>query len=558
MRAGTGWLAAGLLAASFSPSVTRPAGEADADPRSTIAVIVETSRHPWLQRADLSDVAHELRDLYPAGAGEPIWFAEGRPAPALQSTVQVIGEGATLGLDPADFDSRRLAEAAGSAAGGGASSGRDRALLDVALSVEWMRFLSAAHRGRIASPHAGRGADLPARPMDLHRLVRETLAGGDPAAVLASVEPRYPGYARLKAALARHRALAATPSLPIVDPVTKVEPGTAWIGIPAVRARLAALGDLPTPASPPAEPDLYDPALTDAVRRFQDRHALAADGVLGKKTVAAMNVPAARRARQVELSLERWRWLPDPGRRVVVVELPRAELWAIDMERGTTDVHMRAVVGESRSHATPMLAASISAVVFRPYWVPPPGILKEEILPRVRARPEWLAGHGMEIVARPEENAETFAPTEDVLSRVARGELTLRQRPGPKNDLGAVKFVVPDAQCIAMHGTPYGRLFELPQRDRSHGCIRLEDPHALARWILGEEPGWDPGRIAEAAGRERSTTVKLREPVPVVFVYGTATVDPDGTEHFAEDIYRLDAQAEAQLAGRAPPARVGG
>jgi murein L,D-transpeptidase YcbB/YkuD len=109
-----------------------------------------------------------------------------------------------------------------------------------------------------------------------------------------------------------------------------------------------------------------------------------------------------------------------------------------------------------------------------------------------------------------------------------------------------------------MHGTPYGRLFELPQRDRSHGCIRLEDPHALARWILGGEPGWDAGRIAEAAGRERSTSVKLREPVPVVFVYGTATVDPDGTEHFAEDIYRLDAQAEAHLAGRTPPARVGG
>ena len=558
MRAGTGWLAAGLLAASFSPSETRPAGEAEDDPRATIAGIVENSRHPWLRRADLGDVADGLRDLYPAGSGQPIWFAEGRPAPALRSTVRVIGDGAALGLDPSDFDAWRLAEAAGPPAGGGAVSGRERALLDVALSVEWMRFLSAAHRGRIASPQAGRGADLPARPMDLPRLVRETRDGGDPAAVLASVEPRYPGYARLKASLARQRALAAAPATPIVPPVTKVEPGAAWAGIPAVRARLAVLGDLPAQASPPADPDLHDPALVAAVKRFQDRHALAVDGVLGKRTVAALNVPAARRVRQVELSLERWRWLPDPGRRVVVVELPRAELWAIDMERGTTDLHMRAVVGASRSHATPMLAASISAVVFRPYWVPPPGILKEEILPRVRARPEWLAGHGMEIVARPEENAETLAPTEDVLSRVARGELTLRQRPGPRNDLGAVKFVVPDARCIALHGTPYGRLFELPQRDRSHGCIRLEDPNALARWVLGEEPGWDAGRIAEAVGRERSTAAKLREPVPLVFVYGTATVDPDGTEHFIEDLYRLDAQAEVQLAGLAPPVRVGG
>jgi murein L,D-transpeptidase YcbB/YkuD len=315
-----------------------------------------------------------------------------------------------------------------------------------------------------------------------------------------------------------------------------------------VRARLLALGDLAADVPPPADPDHYDPGLAAAVKRFQERHSLVVDGVLGKTTVAAMNVPPSRRLRQVELALERWRWLPDPGRRIVVVEIPRAELWAIDMERGTTDLGMRTVVGESRNHATPMLAASISSVVFRPYWVPPPGILKEEILPKARTDPAWLARHGMEIVATPEEDAETFAPTEDVLSRVAKGELTLRQRPGPRSDLGAVKFVVPDAQCIALHGTPYGRLFDLPQRHRSHGCIRLQDPDALARWVLGAEPGWNAARIAEAAARERSTTVKLHEPVQVVFVYGTAAVDPDGTEHFVEDAYRLDAQVEKELA----------
>ena len=426
MRAGTGWLFGALLSAAFSPSVAFPVGAADADARATIAEVVGASHHPWLRRADLRDVAGDLRVLYPAGSAGPIWFEEGRPAPALQATVKVIGEGAALGLDPADFDAGRLVEAE---AAGATASGRERALLDVALSVEWMRFLSAAHRGRVAAPHAGRGLDLPARPMDLPRLVRETRVGGDPAGTVASIEPRYPGYVRLKAALARQRALAATPAPPLVPPDTKVEPGSTWAGIPAVRARLAALGDLPAQASPPANPDLHDPALVAAVRRFQDRHALAVDGVLGRKTVAAMNVSPARRLRQVELSLERWRWLPDPGRRVVVVEIPRAELWAIDMERGTTDLHMRAVVGEARSHATPMLAAPISTVVFRPYWVPPPGILKEEILPRARARPEWLAGHGMEIVARPEEGAETFAPTEDVLSRVARGSSSFASAP---------------------------------------------------------------------------------------------------------------------------------
>ena len=544
MVAGTGWLILGLLVASSSPTTTS-AGEADAaDARSTVAEIVGASHHPWLRRTGLHDVAVDLRALYPEGSVELVWFENGLPVPALLATVRVMGEGAALGLDPADFDAGRLAEAAA----GGAVLAAERALLDVALSVEWMRYLSAAHGGRIEAPRAGRGSDLPARSLDLARLVRETVAG-DPAAVLASVEPRYPGYARLKAALARQRGLAGG-SLPAVPPTTKVAPGATWSGVPAVRALLASLGDLPAPASPPEDPDLYDPALAAAVRRFQDRHGLAVDGALGRETVAAMNVPPARRARQMELSLERWRWLPDPGRRVVVVEIPRAELWAVDVAGGTTDLHMRTVVGESGGHATPMLAAAISTVVFHPYWVPPPGILKEEILPRARSSPGWLDRHGMEIVGRSEEAAQTFPPTEDVLARVARGELTLRQRPGPRNDLGAVKFVVPDARCIALHGTPHGRLFELPLRNRSHGCIRLEHPHALASWVLGAEPGWDAARIAEAAEREEPTAVRLREPVPVVFVYGTAAVDPDGTVHFVEDAYRLDALAEEELARR--------
>ncbi len=548
MRAARSTVGGNLLAGLAALLVALPAVTRTGDATSAVAEVVGAARHPWLLRADLRDVEGELRALYPAGDSGLLWFENGRPVPALEATLKAIGDGAALGLDPADFDSGRLADAAHAAAAGGATD-RERGLLDVALSVEWMRYLSAVHGGRVAAPQAGRGHDLPPRTLDLPRLVRETRAAGNPAAVVAAVEPRHLGYVRLKTALARHRALAAAPPLPEVPvPVAKVTPDGTWNGIPAVRARLLALGDLAADVPPPAGPDHYDPGLVAAVKRFQERHALVDDGVLGKKTVAAMSVPPSRRLRQVELALERWRWLPDPGRRIVVVEIPRAELWAIDMERGTTDLGMRTVVGESRSHATPMLAASISTVVFRPYWVPPPGILKEEILPKARADPAWLARHGMEIVATPEEDAETFDPTEDVLSRVVRGELTLRQRPGPRSDLGAVKFVVPDAQCIALHGTPYGRLFELPQRDRSHGCIRLQDPDALARWVLGGEPGWDAARIAEAAARERSTTVKLREPVQVVFVYGTAAVDPDGTDHFVEDVYRLDAQVERVLA----------
>ena len=547
MRVAT--ILAGLLALPVALPASAGAGEA----RAAVAEVVGASHHPWLRRASLRDVAADLRVLYPQGSSGLIWFENGRPAPALTATVKAIGDCAALGLDPTDFEAGTLAEAA-QVAGSGSATGRDRALLDVALSVEWMRYLAAVHGGRVEAPRAGRGPELPARVLDRPRLVRETRAGGSPATVLASVEPRYPGYARLKVALARLLALAAAPPLPgVPPPAAKVTPGDTWSGIPAVRHLLLSTGDLPAGAPRPEDPDRYDPALEAAVKHFQERHSLLEDGILGRRTVAALNVPPASRARQVELALERWRWLPDPGRRVVVVEIPRAVLQAIDVERGTTDLEMRTVVGDSRSHATPMLASSISTVVFRPYWVPPPGILKEEILPRERARPGWLDAHGMEIVARPEGDAETFEPTEDVLSRVEKGELTLRQRPGPGNDLGAVKFPVADAQCLALHGTPYGHLFELPKRDRSHGCIRLQDPGALARWVLGEEPGWDAARIAEAAGQDRSTTVKLRDPVQVVFVYGTAAVGTDGSTHFVEDTYGLDAKVERELARLTPP-----
>lgn len=542
-----GWVGV-ALAAMLWPGGARPAAGVETEAGNGVAGIVASGRHPWLSQPDLRDFARELAELYPADQARPIWFEGAQPAPALLSTVRALGDAGRLGLDPADLDADRLLEEARRSSAGQLPA-PDRALLDVALSVQWMRYLRAAHAGRIPMHRAGRGADLPDRPLDLPALVRTTRTGGDAAAVLASVEPRHPGYVRLKAALARQKLLAAAAPLPEVPlPARKVEPGAEWEGIPALRARLSLLGDLPASSAPPQTANLYDPALVAAVKRFQNRHLLGEDGVIGKGTVAAMNVPAVRRIRQIELSLERWRWLPDPGRREVVVELPRAEMWALDLERGTTDLHMRTVVGEAHSHATPMIASSITSVVFRPYWVPPPKILKEEILPKAKADPAWLAGQNMEIVARPEEGAEPIEPTEDVLAQVSKGELILRQRPGPRNSLGTVKFVVPDSQCIGLHGTPHKKTFDLPHRDRSHGCIRLEDPDALARWVLVGEPGWDAARIAAASDADTTTPVRLREPVGVVLVYGTATVDPDGTEHYVDDLYHLDAQAEAELA----------
>jgi len=541
------WLAAVAWAA---PPARAAAPEADPAVRAGLVEVLEGARHPWLRRSDLGDVQRDLAALYGAGPGALVWFEGERPAPALASAVDLLGAATDAGLDPSGYDAALLAERA-SAAARAPLAPRERALLDTAVATGVLRYFAEVHRGRVDPRRAGAVAGPPAEEIDLPRLVREARDGNRVREAAAALEPRYPGYVRLRAALASYRALTPGPELPPLPPAARVGPGDAWPGLPALRARLATLGDLAAnaPDRPPGDPARYEGAVVDAVRRFQERHGLAADGKLGKRTLAEIDVPPARRVRQIELAMERYRWLPPPSRRMVLVEIPRAELWALDLYRAPaeTALRMRVVVGEPEEHRTPMLATAMTGVVFRPYWVPTLGIVREEILPRERARPGWLARHGMEIVASGAEDAEALPPTEENLAQVERARLTVRQRPGPRNDLGPVKFVVPNPASICLHGTPHRGLFEQPRRDRSHGCVRLEDPAALAEWALRDAPGWDAAHVEAAMNRDRPTWVKLPQPIPVVLLYATASADPDGRVQFRDDIYGLDALLEEEL-----------
>lgn len=538
-----------VVAATATARADEVAPSSTAGEEGIARKVVSSARHPWMGRGDLRDVAPELRALYrPEGA--LLWFDGERPGPALRATAEALAGAGDLGIDPAELDADRLGAEARAAEAGAAGTARERALLDTALSASVTRYLRAVLRGRVAPGRAGRTPGLAARLADLAPLVRQVAATGRLGEVVASLEPRYPAYAGLKSALARERAATVPGPVPALPRGRKVSPGDTWEGVPAVRARLAALGDLPAEASPPLREDdaRHDDALAAAVRRFQWRHGLQADGVIGRRTLEAMAVPPARRARQIELALERWRWLPDPGPRLVLVEIPRAELSALQLDPASPPLRMRVIVGASTGHSTPMLVAPIESVVFRPYWVVPRAIVTEEILPLERKKPGWLARHDMEIVERVGPDAVPLAPTPEVLARLETGALRLQRRPGPRNDMGDVKFVVRDPEGIELHGTPHRDAFAHSRRDRSHGCVRVEDADALASWVLAGEPGWDDARIAAAKADERTTTAKLRAPVPVVLVYATASVDPDGTVHYRDDIYGLDGLLEKELA----------
>ncbi|NWG31364.1 MAG: L,D-transpeptidase family protein [Rhodocyclaceae bacterium] len=349
----------------------------------------------------------------------------------------------------------------------------------------------------------------------------------------------HPLQAGLEAALAHYRRLSvdaavhsawAEPLPPLG--ARKLEPGKPWAGLPLLARRLAALGDLAPEAPPPAR---YEGELVAAVTRFQHRHGLEADGVIGKDTLAALNVPPAARLRQIELNLERLRRLPFASRHLLV-NVPEFVLRAYAGEKER--LRMKIIVGSARNRTpTPLMVEEMRTLEFSPYWNVPPSIARKELVPRLRRDPGYFADEGFEFHGA----GVTLATlTEENLAAVSQGRLHLRQRPGPKNALGGIKFVFPNHDNIYMHHTPAVRLFAKARRDFSHGCIRVEEPVALARFVLNDDPLWDEDRIREAMQAGQTRTVKLPEPVPVIIAYLTAVADEPETVRFFPDIYGLD------------------
>ena len=287
----------------------------------------------------------------------------------------------------------------------------------------------------------------------------------------------------------------------------------------------------------------------DAVKRFQDRHALESDGAIGPATIAALNVPLASRVRQIELALERERWLPElVTQPYLLVNVPLFRMWASDPGVAGEPLRMNVVVGKSVGHATPIFISEMEYIVFRPYWNPPPRILRAEIIPRERREPGYLASEDMEIIESGSQGGAALPPTPANLDAVLAGRLLLRQRPGPKNSLGPAKFIFPNDEDVYMHGTPARQLFSRARRDFSHGCIRVEDPVSLAEWLLRDDRNWTRERILAAMGGAMPTQVNLRHKLTVMIFYDTVYVDSAGVVSFADDYYGHDAKLVEALA----------
>lgn len=475
-----------------------------------------------------------LDRFYAARKYAPAW----NPSTAA-AALWVLRQARLQGLNPAEYDADALQRQLD---GGGAGQPR----FDVALTSAMLHYLADLRVGRVRSEYHTRLPDVRLKQYDPVERLRAGLAGGKLRAAVQAAEPQLQLYGQVKAVLASYRELArqAYPALP--KPAAKVAPGGAYPAAHALFERLLLLGDLPADAAAPPD-GVYSASMEAGVQHFQARHGLNYDGVLGRGTIDALNVTPAQRVRQLELTLERLRWLPDVGRGpLIMVDLPAYRLWALDNganagEAGAAEapLEMRVVVGTALKTETPLFVGQMRYLEFNPYWNVPRSILEKEILPKLARNPGYLAQNEMETV-----------PAGATMADLRAGRARVRQRPGPKNALGAVKFAMPNPMDIYLHSTPAREAFQRSRRDLSHGCIRVEHPAALAQYVLGRQRQWNADAIQDALQPGPTRHVDLAHAIPVVIFYATAIVDSDGSPRFAADIYGRDAQLAQALAAR--------
>jgi len=498
---------------------------------------------------NFSDYRDRLQEFYKPTGFAPAWVQGTQPISQARSLIEVFKVAGTKGLDPEDYDSSRWEARIRDLQG--SSSGPSVARFDVALTLCTMRYVSDLRTGRINPQHFQFGLSVEQKKYDLARLVREQImTTSQLQAVLDEVEPPFAGYRRTEQALARYIELAHADNgeqLPNVSNV--VAPGQSYAGMPRLVRFLRLVGDLPPDATPPGDTQTYSGPLVDAVKRFQRRHGLDADGRLGAATIKQMNVPLQDRVLQLQLTLERWRWLPaEFSAPPIIVNIPDFRLRALD-EGNRVVMDMRVVVGKGMRTQTPVFTRNMTYVVLRPYWNVPPSILRSEIVPAIQRSRGYIARKNYEVTTNDGKVVTSGEISDEVLAQLRAGKLAVRQKPGPTNALGLVKLIFPNEHNVYLHSTPSQSLFSRSRRDFSHGCIRVEKPAELAAWALRNNPGWTLERVQqEMQSGNDDVTVNLVKPVPVFIVYGTALAYENGEVHFSDDIYGHDAKLAAALA----------
>jgi murein L,D-transpeptidase YcbB/YkuD len=511
-----------VLTASLPPA---SAGPPPADCGSALCRLLVSDSLPSLHWPDFSDYKAQIQSSYQNAGYTFLWIRAGRATEQAKAVIEALQESDTNGLNPEEYDAPRWTDRLGRLQRAASPPPEtDLAEFDLALTVSAVRYISDLQFGRVNPGLFRDASDVESEKFDIPSFLRELVSAIDVKAALEGIEPPYQSYRRTERALQQYIAMAREDRVGFL-PVTRkpIEPGGSYPAIAQLADRLRLLGDLPKSVTIPLDVNVYGGPLVDAVKHFQTRHGLNPDGRIGKATFAQMNTPLSRRVLQLQLTLERWRWMPHGfPQPPIVINIPEFELRATN-DSFRTELEMKVVVGAAYRQ-TPAFLAYLQEVVFRPYWNVPLSIQRAELVPKLDRDAAYLLKNRYEVVTPQNTFVSNGIMDQATLAQLRAGTLRMRQIPGPENALGLVAFRFPNEHDVYLHGTPAAQLFEKSRRDFSHGCIRAEKPQLLAEWVMRNQREWTPNRIAEAMNGEKTIHVRLERPIPVLIVYATAIV----------------------------------
>lgn len=460
-----------------------------------------------------------VKNLYATFGQQLLWLDDkGVHQPRVEALLQTIAGADSDAIDLAQYPLAELQQAL--SAVDDDPTAQQLADADVMLSTAFTTYGEDMLTGQVDPKGLGQAWHINNLEDKVDSALTLSMREDDLAAALLRMRPQDPGYDSLRVQLGIYRDIVARGGWPTIPDGKQLRPGDrdtpARIG--ALRMRLAAEGYIDADSVTASR--IYDRRLAGAVAEYQARHSIGVDSLMGGETLQSLNLPADYRLAQIAANLERYRWMPRSlGQRYVLVNVPQFQLQAYDS--GQKSLEMKVIVGkEYEDRATPVFSDSMEYVVFRPYWNVTPNIAAKEILPK---GPGYLAENDMEIWND-------------------HGRQAVRQRPGPKNALGFVKFLFPNDFNIYLHDTPNHELFAKDVRAFSHGCIRVEKPDELAEWVLG----WDAGRVEAAMHGKDNQQVTLPKKIPVYIVYFTAFAH-DGHLNFGNDLYDRDSKLVAEM-----------
>jgi len=489
------------------------------------------------------------------------WFRNHELVPQARTLLGVINKAADEGLDPKEYktkDFEQLFKDLDAAQGDSTKRNTLEKEIDVALSGTYFNYASDFYRGTV-DPRAVKSIDwnVKRNKIKLHKALMTILKERESTYGYYDFEPLHPEYDRLKKALADYRVIQRNGGWPVLPATTRLKPGATSAAVATLRIRLlgpdaaaptagtpaVAVANSPGKPAAPAAPaaQVYDAELVAAVKEFQAMNGLKQDGIVTGETLRLLNVSVAQRIDQITLNMERWRWIPkkfEPN--YLLVNIPEYTLHVV--EENKEKFTMPVIVGKTLN-ATPVFSDKMEFVVLAPYWNVPFSIIDKELRPKLVANAQaTLDRLDMEVVKGWGAKATPIEPNSIDWANVSQKtwKYTLRRRPGPKNDLGDVKFIFPNSNDIYLHDTPHDELFSQTKRGFSHGCVRVAEPIKLAEYLLRDKPDWGRTAIIDTIAGRREKYVTLPEKLPVYLVYFTTWVDEAGKVHFRDDIYGHD------------------